>query len=278
MEIDLFQKNFVPVVRPSGMTLYGFDDLANRDRDGYVLKSTGEHFVYIEQLKEACRFGVSGVLAAYSNAVLHCEVTLTIGRITRIQIPAIYSGVSLRLVAAPKAAAIIGDVSKDECVFPHYQHSDNDSINITCSAFNACPPSFSPSYICSFYLAAASKDPTVNLLHDSLWHLSQNDANRAAIFLYASVEIAISKIVKNHAQGTISGKIHAFLAERRNLPEAQRNLLKKLKKKTDKFARIRGVVAHKGQHLTQDDLIPAYCDLIDLYAHYDELIADHTQG
>ncbi len=273
MEIDLFHKNFVPVVRTSGMNLYGLGHLADHDRNEFVLKSTGERFIYIDQLKHACRFGVDGVLATYSNLTLHQLITLTIGRITRVEFPQLFGGAKTRLVAAPKAAAIMGDIQKHECVFPHYQYSDTNSVNITCSAFDQCPTDFSPDLIVTFYFAAISDDPAVSLLHDSLWHFSQNDADKAVIFLYASLETAISKITNNYLEGKNSTKIHTYLNDNKlHVSEQDRALLRKIKKHTEKLSQLRGRIAHKGQHVGQAELLRPYADLVDLYANYDRLL------
>lgn len=269
-----FPRTSFSVIRESGMNSYAISDFSDIKQDGFILTRTGEHFDFLEQLKKCCLFGSTGVLSAFSNAVLYESITLPIGRIQILALADKFSPEiiqhGLEIIGTPMFAAVPGDVGKYECVFPYIQHQSATQVNIAATAFPECPPNFSPQIVTNIYFAFTSDDHAVQLLYKSLLEFSKNRANFAIVLLYAAIETATFHLTGEES-GKITGRLHDFSKKIENADGNASRVLKRLKKQIERRIIVqRGVFAHKGRNVTQNDLLPSYETAVEFFWHYSD--------
>jgi hypothetical protein len=174
----------------------------------------------------------------------------------------------LVIVAHSQYAAINGNISKGECLFPHIQFSNSKQINITASAWESCPITFQPNVNYDFFLAFASKDRAIQLLHKSILEFSQNRANFAIVYLYSAIEAASARL-SGQDDGKLSNRFSVFIRKIAPISSSSGKIMKRLKKKIEKRIIVkRGDFAHKGNDLTKDDLLQSYETALEFFWHY----------
>lgn len=280
--MNFLERNFFPIILPSetgssGGMLVIPEHAVIRTNSGrnFVRKDTGEEFCLLNNLKDFCRFGTSGVLAAFSNFQIHVPVTYRIGRITKINFQEYLPeniDRNLVLIAAPMFAGVQGNLSLNECIFPSLQNHGPGHINLTASAFDGCPADFCPVVHHTFYLGIERKDPREILLQRSVWEFSQNRASFACVYLYAAIEAAVTDLT-GEVGGKISTRLATFISQIDDNMSASKPLVRRLKKSIEKHVVARrGDFAHKGIQLTQADLLESYEVALELFWNFDDLM------
>jgi|LGOV01.1.fsa_nt_gb hypothetical protein len=256
------------------MNSYPISDFSDIGQNKFTLTRTGERFIFLEQLKKCCLFGSTGVLTAFSNAVLHVDTPLPIGRIQILNFADKFSPEiierGLEIIGTPLYAAVNGNVDKGECVFPDIQHQSATQINIAATAFPHCPPDFAPQINTDIYFAFRSADHAIQLLHKSLLELSKNRANFAIVLLYTAIEAATYRLTGDDS-GKVSGRLYTFSKKVENIDNNSARTLRRLKKQIERrIVEQRGIFAHKGQDVTQTDLLPSYETAVEFFWYYSD--------
>lgn len=212
------------------------------------------------------------MLTAFSNAVLYVDTPLPIGRIQILNFADRFSPKiiehGLEIIGTPMFAAVSGEVDKYECVFPYIQHQSATQINIVATAFPQCPPDFSPQINTDIYFAFRSDDRAVQLLHKSLLEFSKNQANFAAVFLFTAIEAATFNLTGEN-KGNISGRLHRLAQKvKKKNPDSAKIILRLKKQIEDRIVEKRADVAHRGQDVTQTDLLQSYETAVEFFWNY----------
>ncbi len=263
------------VLAEGGLRQYDGKSVLFTESGTYKVDGLDVEYSLLDELKKCCLFGSHGVYAAFSNISISFFVPSRIGRISRVDfdevLPEGFLGQDLVIIAHPLCVCISGDAQKGEVVFPHFQYTGENKINITSSAFDRCPSDYSPTIPFTAYLSFPPEDQAVKLLHKSIDEFSKNRASFAIIYLFAAIESAVT-ILSGRDDGRVSSRMLTVINKLDRCSSDIANVLRPLKKKIEnRIVARRGDFAHLGKELNQNDLLPCYETALEFFWYYSDM-------
>jgi hypothetical protein len=288
--MSLFRLSHFPICHAGGVTHTLMTKLEEIEPGIFREIGSEQCHNFRDSLKKSMQNSLGCLLASYSNWTYSKQVSLSIGNITRVEIP--YPS-GYEVYSLPIPTAIMGNVDEGEHCFPSYFGTDGNTILIGTTAHQVESNPIGKELnlgITAYCYMAENAPGWKKVLYSGLSNLSKGNTNVSVLLLSTAVDLYEKELFKKYLEKKgieeklkeqiITSGSRWLLRQNRitevlkaTLPNNDPNEINKAFNKLKEKVNIpRNKFAHEhSEDITKPDAHEAYCAAFDLLWLFDSL-------